>query len=124
MFWLNYYKYLHPYEINHYNVINKLLYSKQMGALYLQKYPNAKSFPNLNDELFANNPTAKKEYFELVKKQSAIKKSIINDIKTICQLPNNYKIKTEQFQTRYIEHEYNIDNFDMIIKEVKEDINN
>ena len=121
IFRLNYYKYLFPYEINHYNVINKLLYSKKMGASYLKKYPNAKNYPNLNDELFANNPTAKKKYFEVVKKQSNIKKSIIGDIKTICHSPNNYEIKTEAFQTRYIEHDYNIDNFDMILKEVEED---
>lgn len=120
---LNYYRYLNPYVINHYNIINKLLTYKSIGVSYYSKYPKAQSFMNLNEELFSSNPKAKEEYIKSSEIQEKIKKSLINDINIICKSNKNYKISSENFQSYYIKYNYHIEqNIDSMIDYIKNDI--
>lgn len=83
---LNYYRYFNPHKINHYNIINKLLRYKSIGLSFYLKYPDARNYVNLNDELFRKNPNAESEFkknaFEQEKKNFIIKE-IKNNMKII-----------------------------------------
>lgn len=122
-FKLNYYRYFDPYAINHYNLINKLITYKSIGLNYLKKYPNAQTFPNLNEELFNSNPKAKEEYYKVARTQKEITKSVVNDIKIITKSPNNFAISSEDFQSFYINYDYHIGQcIDNMIEDLKKDI--
>lgn len=122
LFRLNYYKYFKPNEVNHYNIINKLLFYKQIGLKYLDKYPTARNFINLNEELFNKEPEAKSEYLKVSETQKKIKKNVISDIKTICETNKNYNMASKEFQEFYIKYDYHIDEVDLLIKDLKKDI--
>lgn len=120
---LLYYKYFNPYVINHYNVINKLIKYKSIGLNYYNKYPSAKFASNLNKELFDSNPKAKEEFFYSSKLQEELKKSLINDINTICESNKKCDVCFEKFQSFYIKCDYHIEqNIDAVIDFVKKDI--
>lgn len=120
---LLYYRIFNPYEINHYNVINKLYCYKSLGNIYYYTYPNAKSSINMNDELFLNNPKAKSDFLNTHEIQQKLKKSILYDLKIISNDTQNYNINTIKFKTFYIEKDYHIEqNIDALISELKKDI--
>lgn len=126
---LIYYKYFNPFEINHYNLINKLQLYKSIGLNWYSKYPGASNWGNLNEGLFEKEPEAKKNFYEISEKQEKIKKSLISDINILTKFylrkssNPSLKICSEQFQSFYIVNDYHIEqNIDGMIRVIKDDI--
>ena len=120
---LNYYRYLNPHIINHYNLINKLNKYKSIGLSYFNKYPNSSNWVNLNDKLFEEYPEAKQEFFSCSKQQEQIKNQVLSDINFLSKKNKNYNICSDYFQSFYVKHDYHIyQNIDTIINYLKKDI--
>ena len=119
---LYYYRFLDPYQINHYNLINKLDKYKSISTTYFNKYPSFSNWGNLNDKLF-ENPLIKQEFVSCVKVQSQIKTQVLHDIQILCNENKNSDLCSEQFQTFYVQTNYHIElNIDDVIDRVKSDI--
>ena len=119
---LYYYRFLDPYQINHYNLINKLDKYKSISTTYFNKYPSFSNWGNLNDKLF-ENPLIKQEFVSCVKVQSQIKTQVLHDIQVLCNENKNSDLCSEQFQTFYVQTNYHIEqNIDDVIDRVKSDI--
>ena len=117
-----YYRFLDPYQINHYNLINKLEKYKSISTTYFSKYPSFSNWGNLNDKLF-ENPLIKQEFVSCVKVQSQIKTQVLHDIQILCNENKNSDLCSEQFQTFYVQTNYHIEqNIDDVIDRVKSDI--
>ena len=121
---LYYYRFLDPYQINHYNLINKLDKYKSISTTYFNKYPSFSNWGNLNDKLF-ENPLIKQEFVSCVKVQSQIKTQVLHDIHVLCNENKNSDLCSEQFQTFYVQTNYHIEqNIDDVIDCVKSDVMN
>jgi hypothetical protein len=121
---LYYYRFLDPYQINHYNLINKLDKYKSISTTYFNKYPSSSNWGNLNDKLF-ENPSIKQEFVSCVKVQSQIKTQVLHDIQVLCNENKNSDLCSEQFQTFYVQTNYHIEqNIDDVIDRVKSDVMN
>ena len=121
---LYYYRFLDPYQINHYNLINKLNKYKSISTTYFNKYPSFSNWGNLNDKLF-ENPLIKQEFVSCVKVQSQIKTQVLHDIQILCNENKNSDLCSEQFQTFYVQTNYHIEqNIDDVIDCVKSDVMN
>ena len=119
---LYYYKFFDPYQINHYNLINKLDKYKSISATYFNKYPSSSNWSNLNEKLFENS-SIKQEYFSCVKVQSQIKTQVLHDIQVLCNENKNSDLCSERFQAFYVQTNYHIDqNIDNVIDCVKKDV--
>ena len=119
---LYYYRFLDPYQINHYNLINKLDKYKSISTTYFNKYPYFSNWGNLNEKLF-ENPLIKQEFVSCVKVQSQIKTQVLHDIQILCNENKNSDLCSEQFQTFYVQTNYHIEqNIDDVIDRVKSDI--
>lgn len=120
---LIYYRYFNPYTVNHYNLINKLNLYKSIGLSFYDKYPGASNWGNLNDELFKNNPDAKKNFDSCVEQQVQIKKQIMSDINFLTKKNKNYDICSDFFQSFYVKSYYHIEqNIDGVIYFLQKDI--
>lgn len=120
---LNYYKFFNPCDINHYNIINKLKNYKKMGLNYYKKYPNAKGFINLNDDLFKSNNNALIEFNNVANEQNKLITSIIDDVNILSKSDEDLIFKTKKFNSFYIEKKYHIEQYpNMMIDEIKNDI--
>lgn len=119
--------YFNPYEINLYNVINKLTKMKSIGINYFGKYPTAKNWINMNEELFAKVPEAKKEYLQGQHQQDYIVRQVIDDIRIICDkcVTKDYEICNAHFQSYFIQRSYHLEQYpDEVINIVTRDICN
>jgi hypothetical protein len=120
---LYYYRYFNPYKINHYNIINKLHQYKYISSNYFQKYPTAKNWGNLNEELFKENPSSKTEFYSCSKEQDILKNQVVSDIKLICKNNKECILCSEWFQNFYIKYDYHIEqNIDGVIDYIKNDV--
>jgi hypothetical protein len=120
---LLYYKYFNPYVINHFNLINKLNIYKSIGLSFYDKYPGASNWGTLNDELFKNNPDAKKYFYSCAEQQVQIKKQIMSDINFLTKKNKNYDICSDFFQSFYVKSDYHIEqNIDGVINYLQKDI--
>ena len=119
---LYYYRFLDPYQINNYNLINKLNKHNSISIHFFNKYPSASNWFNLNDKLF-ENLSIKQEFLSCSKAQSNIITQVLHDIQILCNENKNSDLCSEQFQSFYVEKKYHIEqNIDEVIDCVKNDV--
>jgi hypothetical protein len=122
IFNLYYNRIFYPYNINHYNIVNKLSRYKCIHSNYINKYPAAIDYSKL-DKLFEDNPTSKREFHSCVDEQESLKNQVVHDIKLICRRNKVSNLNSEWFQTFFIKSDYHIEqNIDGVIDYVKKDV--
>ena len=85
---LYYYRFVSPYLINHYNVINKLIAYKSLG-----------------NRLLLNDPDSASEVMKLFENQNYIIDQIVSDIRYLRTKTTDYSINNNHVQTFYtLEH--------------------
>jgi len=121
-----YYKY-NTSVVNHYKLLLLIDEYKGINKKYFDKYPNAKGWINLNEELFNLNKQAEIEFMDGSKNQSRIKKEFFENREIIC---NNNKNKnliicSDFFENFYVCHKYHFEqNIENIVKDIITDIKN
>jgi hypothetical protein len=122
-----YYKYINNSIINHYKLLILTEEYINISKKYLKKYPNAKSWINLNEKLFVLNKQAETDYIECSKKQLKIKKEFFKSHEIICKNCKNkeYIICSDYFTNFYIKQKYHYEQYiDYVIENIIKDIHN
>ena len=120
-----YYKYINTSNVNHYKLLLLTEEYKKIGNNYFNKYPNAKCWINLNEELFNSNEQAKIEYIVGSKKQSNIKKEFFENREIICKNNKNKNliICSDFYEDFYVTRKYHYEQcINNIIEDIKKDI--
>jgi len=123
----NYYKYINTTDINHYRLLILTEEYINISKNYVNKYPNASSWINLNKELFDSNTLAEIDYNVASKKQSEIKKKFFENREIICKKCENkeYIICSDYFENFYVKQNYHYGQCaENVIKNIITDIRN